>query len=137
MTRADQQHRPPARSSSVKARVTSDEARAIEQAAALHGLPVATFVRAAVLDAAAPDGRLRQAAQRHLPPPPPMPVLDAADRARLADLRAAIGRTGGLANSLVRLAHRGEIRDASLGVAVRDLAATCRQLVALLGGSTR
>lgn len=136
MTRADQQHRPPTRSSSIKARVTSDEARAIEQAAARYGLPVATFVRAAVLDATAPDGRLRKAAHCPLPPAHAL-VLDDADRARLADLRAAIGRTGGLANSLVRLAHRGSVRDAALGVAVRDLADICRQLVALLGGSTR
>lgn len=64
-------------------------------------------------------------------------MLDDADRARLADLRAAIGRTGGLANTLVRLAHRGEVRELALGAAVRDLSDICRQLVALLGGTTR
>lgn len=136
VTRADQQHRPATRSASIKARVTSDEARVIEKAAARCGLPVATFVRAAVLDSAALDGRLGPEEQRPLTPPHAL-VLGDADRARLADLRAAIGRTGGLANSLVRLAHRGFVHDAALGVAVRDLADVCRQLVALLGGSTR
>lgn len=137
MTRADQQHRPPARTSAIKARVTSNDARLIEQAAARHGLPVATFVRAAVLDAALCEGRLPQAAPLPSLPSHPLPVLDNAARIRLADLRAAIGRTGGLANSLVRLAHRGQIREASLGVAVQDLADLCRQLVNLLGGTTR
>ena len=66
-----------------------------------------------------------------------MRVLDDADRARLADLRAAIGRTGGLTNSLVRLAHRGEIWEASLGVPEHDLTDICRYLVSLLGKSVR
>ncbi len=115
MTRADQQHRPPARTSAIKARVTSNDARLIEQAAARHGLPVATFVRAAALDAASYEGRLPQAAQLPSLPSHPLPVLDNAALSRLADLRAAIGRTGGLANSLVRLAVLGQHVGDALG----------------------
>lgn len=126
MPRADMQHRPPVKSSTVKTRMTPTEVAGVKKAAALVGLPVATWLRSVALDAAA--------ATPTSSPAPATTVLTDTDRRALAETRTAIARTGGLANQLVREVHRGVIREAALGTAVRDLSAICRELVGKLGG---
>ena len=126
MPRADIQHRPPVKSSTVKARMTPAEVVGVKKAADRIGLPVATWLRSVALDAAAVTPKSSLA--------PETPALTDADHRALAQTRTAIARTGGLANQLVREVHRGVIHEAALGDAVRDLSEICRELVGKLGG---
>lgn len=126
MPRADMQHRPPVKSSTVKTRMTPTEVAGVKKAAERVGLPVATWLRSVALDAAAVTPTSS--------PTPETPTLTDVDLRALSDTRTAIARTGGLANQLVREVHRGVIREAALGDAVRDLSAICRDLVGKLGG---
>ncbi|TFD17035.1 hypothetical protein E3T26_02790 [Cryobacterium sp. TMT1-21] len=126
MPRSDMQHRPTVKSSTIKTRMTPTEVAGVKKAAERDGLPIATWLRSVALDAAAVT-----------PAPSPIaatPALTDVDRRALADARTAIARTGGLANQLVREVHRGVVREAALGDAVRDLSAVCRELVGKLGG---
>ncbi|QMU96297.1 hypothetical protein FVO59_03045 [Microbacterium esteraromaticum] len=114
------------KSSTVKTRMTPAEVADVKKAAERVGLPIATWIRSVALDAAAVT-----------PTPtaePAKPALTNIDHRALAETRTAIARTGGLANQLVREVHRGVIREAALGDAVRDLSAICRELVGKLGG---
>lgn len=132
MPRADRQHRPEARTSFLKARVTTTEAAAVERAAARLGLRASAFTRAAALDAA----------KRHdstsLPAGPPSPTigLPDADRQAVDALRAEVHKCGVNINQLVRLSHRGEVHVAALDRRMSELGQLCREVVQALGGTS-
>lgn len=130
MPRADQQHAPAPRNQYIKARVSTDELRAIESAARSVGLRPSAYVRASALDGAMSP---RVPSRPHFSPT----IADDEMRVALDTTRLAIARVHNNANQLVRLCHRGVVRDAALAAAVDQLAQHCRDLIGLLGGLAR
>lgn len=130
MPRADQQHPPAPRNQFIKARVSTEELRTIEAAARSVGLRPSAYVRGSVLDGARPP--------RVSSDPPLSPTIaDAEMRTALDATRLDIARVHNNANQLVRLCHRGVVRDAALAASVDQLAQHCRDLIGLLGGLAR
>ncbi len=136
MSDATAQAAPANRSRKRSARFSEADDVLIVRAAALDGLTPSAQIRGASVDAARerlglPPEQRGQAAGAM----PPQLTADAV--AALNALRTEVKRVGVNLNQQTRLAHHGVIDLRQVGPEVKEAAALCEQVVALLGGSSK